>query len=65
MEKWREGFHQKDKIYQYNVFSWRIQGGMKFLDVILVLKSHNTCTNQLASSIVFGYLSPSCFTGSS
>ena len=64
MERRREGFHQKGKIYQQDVFSWCIQGRVKLLDVI-VIKSHNTCTRQLASSIVFTCLSPSCCTGSS
>ena len=31
----------------------------------VALKSHNTCTNQLANSIVFGCLSPSFRIGSS
>ena len=26
MERWREGFHQKGKIYKQDVFSWCIQG---------------------------------------
>ena len=65
MERWKKGFHQKGKSYQQDVFSWCIQGRLKLLDVMLVLKSHNICTNQLASSIVFGYLSTSCCTGSS
>ena len=65
MERWKEGFHQKGKIYQQDVFSWFIHGRLKLLDVMLVLKSHNTCTNQLAMSIVFGCLFPSCGTGSS
>ena len=58
------GFHQNDRIYQQDVFLYFIQGRLKFLDVI-VLKSHNRCTNQLASSIVFGCLSLSSPTGSS
>ena len=65
MERWREGFHRKGKIYQQDVFSWCIQVLLMLLDVMLVLKLHNTCTNQLASSLVFGCLSPSCCTGSS
>ena len=52
------GFHHKGKIYQQDVFSWCIQGRLKLLDVMLVLKSHNTCTTQQATSIVFGCLSP-------
>ena len=52
MEKLSEGFQQKGKIYQQDVFSWCIQG---------VFKSHNTCTSQLASSVRFGRLSPSSF----
>ena len=59
MERWREDFHQKGKIYQQNEFSWCIHGGLKLLDVI-VIKLHNTCSSQLASFIVFGCLSPSC-----
>ena len=53
MERWREDFHQKGKIYQQDVFSWCIQG------------AHNTCPKQLANSIVFGCLSPSFHIGSS
>ena len=59
MERWRESFHQKDRIYQQDVFSCCIRCGLKLVDVI-VLKSHNKCTNQLASSLVFGCLTPSC-----
>ena len=59
MERLREGFHQKGKIYQQDAFSWCIQRRLKILDVI-VIKSHNTCTSQLYSSIGFGCLSPSC-----
>ena len=58
MERLREGFHQKGKIYQQDVFSWCIQRRLKLLDV-MVIKSHNTCTSQLVSSIGFGCLSPS------
>ena len=58
MERWREDFHQKGKIYQQDVFSWCIPGRLKLLDVIII-KSHNTCNSQLASSIVFGCYSPS------
>ena len=59
MEKWREGFHQKGKIYQLDLFSWCIPRRMfKLLDVI-VIKLHNTCNSWLASSIVFGCYSPS------
>ena len=64
MERWRESFHQKGKIYHQDVFSWCIQNRLKFIDVI-VIKSHNTCINQLASSIVFVCLSQSCCAGSS
>ena len=52
MERWREDFHQKGKIYQQNVFSWCIPGRLKLLDVIFI-KSHNTCNSQVASSILF------------
>ena len=47
-----------------NIFSWCIQGRLKILDVI-VLNSHNTCTNQLASSIIFECMYTSCCTDSS
>ena len=50
MERLRDGFHQKNKIYQQNVFSLFTQGRLKILDVI-VIKSHNTCAKQLASSV--------------
>ena len=49
MERWREGFHQKGKMYSQDVISWRIQKKLKLLEVMLVLKSHNRCTDQLAS----------------
>ena len=39
MEKWREGFHQKGKLYQQDIFSWCIPGMLKLLDVMLVFKS--------------------------
>ena len=32
MERWREGFHQKGKIYPQDVFLWGIQGELKLLD---------------------------------
>ena len=63
MERWKEGLHQKDKIYQQDVFSWCIQERLKLLGVIL--KSHITRTKRLASSIVFGCLFPSCCIDSS
>ena len=44
MERLREGFHQKGKIYEEHVFSWCIQGRLKILDVT-VIKSQNTCTS--------------------
>ena len=31
MERWREDFHRKGKIYQQDVFSWCIQGTLKLL----------------------------------
>ena len=34
MERKKEGFHQKDKINQPDVFSWCIQGTLKLLDAI-------------------------------
>ena len=34
MERWREGFHQKDKIYQQDVFSWCLQGTLKLSDIM-------------------------------
>ena len=58
MERWRENFHQKGKIYQEDIFSWCIQGTRKLLDVMLPFKSHNTYTKQLVSSIVFGIFVP-------
>ena len=63
MKRWKEGFHQKGKIDQQDVFSWRVQGRLKLLDVI-VSKSYDTCTKQLARSIVFECMSLSCCTGS-
>ena len=34
MERWRKDFHQKSKIYQQDVFSWRFKGlGYWYLDV--------------------------------
>ena len=53
MERRRESFHEKGKIYQRNVFSWCIQGKLKLLDVI-VIKSHNTCNSQQGYT-VFGF----------
>ena len=44
MERWKEGFHQKGKIYQQDLFSSCIPGRLKLLDVI-VIKSHNTCNS--------------------
>ena len=35
MERWREGFHQKGKIYQEDLFSWCIPGRLKLPDVIV------------------------------
>ena len=58
------GLSPKDKIYQQDVFSCCIQGRLKLLDV-KVIKYLITCTNQLASCIVFGCLSPSYCTVSS
>ena len=52
MERWKEDFYEKGEICQEDVLLWCIQGKLKLLDVI-VIKSHNTCTNQQASSIVF------------
>ena len=34
MERWREDFHQKGKIYQQDVFSSCIQGALKLHDVM-------------------------------
>ena len=59
MKRLRDGFHQKGKTYQQDVFSCCTQRRLKILNVI-VIKSHNTCTGQLASSIGFGCLSTSC-----
>ena len=58
MERWRESFHEKDKIYQQDVFTWCIQGRLKIHD-LTVINSHNTWNSQLARSIVFEYMSPS------
>ena len=52
MERWKEDFYEKGEICQEDVLLWGIQGKLKLLDVI-VIKSHNTCTNQQAGSIVF------------
>ena len=52
MERWRKSFHEKSKLYQQDVFSWCIQGMLKLLDVILVLKSHNACTSKLRTQVV-------------
>ena len=57
MEKGRQGIHQKAKIYQQDVFSWCIQRRLKLLEILLVLKSQNTCTNQ----IYMAWLSALCF----
>ena len=34
MEKWKEDFHPKGKLYQQDVFLWCIQGTLKLLDVM-------------------------------
>ena len=36
MERLRDGFHQKNKIYQQDVFSLFIQGRLKTLDIIAI-----------------------------
>ena len=37
MERWRESFHQKGKIYQQDLFSWCILGRLfKLLNVIVI-----------------------------
>ena len=67
MERWREGFNQKGKIYQQDVFkgySWCVQRRLKLLDVMLILKLRNTCTNQFVRSILSGCLPLSYCTGS-
>ena len=46
MERWKEAFHEKVKIYQQDVFSWYAQERLKFLNG-MVTKSHNTCASQL------------------
>ena len=57
-ERERErAFSKKVKIYQQDVLSWCIQERLKILDLI-VIKSHNTCTSELSSSMGFGCLSP-------
>ena len=65
MERWREDFHQKGKIYQHGVFSWCNLRDTEASRCHVALKSQNACTNQLASSILFECLSPSFRTGSS
>ena len=50
IERQRDGFHQKGKIYQQDVFSWYIPRRLKLLDVI---KSQSTCNSQLTSCTVF------------
>ena len=47
-----EGFRRKAKINQQDVFLSCIQGRLKLLNDI-VMKSHNTCTNQPASFLLF------------
>ena len=64
MERWREGFHLKGKIYQEDAFLWCIQRRMKLVIHAPPSNTCNACTNQLASSIVFRCLSQSCRTGS-
>ena len=59
------GLSQKGKIFQQDVFSCCIQRRLKLLNAILVLKAHNTRTNQLPSFIASGCLSQSCCPGSS
>ena len=56
MERLRDGFHSARRIFM--VYS-RETEKLKLLDVIFI-KWHNTRNNQLASSAVFGSLSPSC-----
>ena len=34
MERWKEDFHHKGKLYQQDVFLWCIQGTLKLLDVM-------------------------------
>ena len=58
MERWRECFHQKGKIYQQDVFSWCIPEKLRHLNVIFI-KLHNTFNSLLARSIVFQCYSPS------
>ena len=52
MERLREGFYQKGKTYQQDVFS------RSMVDVI-VIKSHNACTSQKTGSTRFECLSSS------
>ena len=51
MERWREDFHQKGKIYQQDVFSWCIQGALKLLDAcsLKVTQYMHQPTSQLFS----------------
>ena len=65
MERWKEDFHPEGKLYQQDIFLWCIQGTLKLLRCHVALKSHSRCTNQLASSILFGCMFPSFCTGSS
>ena len=58
MERLRESFHEQDKIYQQDVFTWCIQGRLKIHD-LTVINSHNTWNSQLARSIAFESMSPS------
>ena len=34
MERWKEDFHPKGKLYQQDIFLWCIQGTLKLLDVM-------------------------------
>ena len=48
MERWREDFHQKGKIYQQGVFLWCIQGTRKSCNLKVTQYMHQP-TSQLYS----------------
>ena len=65
MDRWREDFQQKGKIRGSErctsmVYSTGTE--VSFLCHV-ALKLHNTWTKQIASSVVFGCLSPGFYTG--
>ena len=64
MERWKENFHPKGKLYQQDIFMVYSRD-TEASRCHVALKSHSRCTNQLASSILFGCMFPSFCTGSS